>query len=89
VELIGSGWGLPLQTPPRANHTFLEALMGGQERLDEVVVSSAFTLEEAISSLRFYWGLARHKGEPITVEVWAKAGAVVPQKEVANAAQTS
>lgn len=56
-----------------------------QERLDEVVVSSAFTLEEAISSVRFYWNLARHKGKPITMEIWAEAGAIVPPKELPKA----
>lgn len=53
-----------------------------QERLDEVVVSNPFTLEEAISSLRFYWNLAKHKGQPITLEIWAESGKVVPQKEL-------
>lgn len=56
-----------------------------QERLDEVVVISPFTLEEAISSLRFYWNLAKHKGETITMEIWAKQNAVVPQKELPKA----
>lgn len=53
-----------------------------QERLDEVVVTSPFTLEEAISSLRFYWNLAKHKGESVTMEIWARSGKVVPQKEL-------
>jgi hypothetical protein len=52
------------------------------ERLDEVQVSNPFTLEEAVSSLRFYWNLARHKGETITMEIWAKQGAIVPPKEL-------
>lgn len=44
--------------------------MEGQERLDEVRVDSEFKLREAIDSLKFYWNLARHRGEPVIMEVW-------------------
>lgn len=57
--------------------------MKGQERLDEVVVSTPFDLNAAIDSIRFYWNLARHKGENIVVEVWGpKKDSTLPYEEV-------
>ncbi len=40
------------------------------KRLDEVVVKKEFDVEEAVSSIRFYANLAKHKGETIVVEIW-------------------
>lgn len=39
-------------------------------RLDEVIVRKEFDIHAAIESIRFYWNLARQKGETIVVEVW-------------------
>lgn len=52
-----------------------------QERLDVVEIDSEFQLEAAISSLRFYWNLARHKNQKLAYEVWAERGEVVPPKD--------
>ena len=54
-----------------------------QERLDEIKITKAFNVGEALSSIQFYWNLARQRGETIVVEIWAKRGAVVsPRLEV-------
>jgi len=56
-----------------------------QERIDCVDISSVFQLNEAISSLRFYWNLARIKGAKITMELWANKDAILPQIGVTDA----
>lgn len=52
-----------------------------QERIDNIEIDSSFQLEAAISSLRFYWNLAKHKNETIAFELWAESGAIVPAKK--------
>lgn len=47
-----------------------------------ITVDSEFSLNQAISDLRFYWGLAKHKGVPFHVEIWAEAGAIVQKTEI-------
>lgn len=55
---------------------FPEAPM--QEQITPPIkVDSEFALNQAISDLKFYWGLARHKGVPFEVEIWAERGAIV------------
>ena len=44
--------------------------MDSQERLDELVVKNQFDINAATDSIRFYWNLARQKGEPVVVEIW-------------------
>mgnify|MGYP001590469281 CR=1 FL=1 len=56
--------------------------MPNQERLDEIVIHDEFSLAGAISSMKFYWELARQHGETLTYELWAKKGAVVPSREI-------
>lgn len=50
-----------------------------QERVDCVEIGTVFQLNEAISSLKFYWNLARVKGTKITMELWANKDAILPQ----------
>ena len=39
-------------------------------RLDEIHIQKEFNIAEAISSIQFYWNLARQRGETIVVEIW-------------------
>jgi len=47
-------------------------------------VETEFDLNQAISDLRFYWNLARHKGVAFEVELWAKRGSIVAPQEDAR-----
>jgi hypothetical protein len=42
------------------------------ERLDEIEICSHFTLEEAISSLKFHWNLQNQNNQTIWFEIWGK-----------------
>ena len=42
-----------------------------QQCIAEVVVSGDYSLNQAISDIRFYWNLAQHKDETILVEIWS------------------
>jgi len=57
-----------------------------QERIDCTTIDSEFKLSEAISSLKFYWNLAKHRGTPMTYELWSERGAIVPPMEVRHEA---
>lgn len=46
-------------------------------RLDEIVIRKEFNVAEALSSIQFYWNLARQRGETIVVEIWKQP----PEKE--------
>jgi hypothetical protein len=41
------------------------------------------TLEQAISDLRFYFNLARHRNSKFSIELWSDVGAVLPSPEIA------
>lgn len=56
-----------------------------QERVDYVEIGTVFQLNEALSSLRFYWNLARIKGTKITMELWANKDIILPQIGVTDA----
>lgn len=54
-----------------------------QERLDEVTINSQADIKVIAESIYFYWNLARHKGEPIVVEVWGcRKNILTPKLEV-------
>lgn len=55
-----------------------------QERLDEVTVTSQADIKVIAESIYFYWNLARHKGEPIVVEIWGCRKDILKTKEVRN-----
>ena len=40
------------------------------KKVDEVIIRKDFNLDEAISSLRFYWNLARREGRVLIMELW-------------------
>lgn len=47
-----------------------EAVMFSQEdMLDEIIVRKEFNVAEALSSIQFYWNLAKLRGELMVVEV--------------------
>lgn len=41
-----------------------------KEILEEVIVSSPATLEEAKACVEFFWYLARHQNQKVLVQVW-------------------
>ena len=47
-----------------------------RECVVEQIIANPNDLADAINSLRFFWNLARVKGEAIIIEVWAN-----PRKE--------
>ncbi len=53
-----------------------------QERIDCVQINSVFQLNEAISSLRFWFNVARKKGVILSYELWTEKGAIIPSEEV-------
>lgn len=56
------------------------AVEGGKsyERISEAVITTEFDLAQAVSDLRFYFELAKKRGESVTVELWTEKGRVVP-----------
>lgn len=48
----------------------MPVLVEQSNRLDEIVIKKDFNIAEALSSIQFYWNLARQRGETIVVEIW-------------------
>ena len=51
-----------------------------KEQIATLIVDTEAALNQAISDLRFYYGIAKHRNVPFEIDVWAERGAIiVPQ----------